>query len=588
MPYGNFNVGSSHSQNIHTTSKDPPLFFVIMRFNFKIALLILITVSLATLVILYSICNKTQSTSLPEQSNIVKQQQTEVLDIDCDINGEYLVKCKREGPEVFLPFAFLEEYFQVYGKLAGPDRFEWSHSYSKIYHPKTKYDPMGVFMYFENYNVEGRDRMKCVSATEGVPVSSQWDSGGYYYPIQIAQFGLAHYSKNLTEPEPRISTLENGDKEMVKWLIPDTAIVERNLNHNRKSNVLEFRTSENYNEGIRMKLDHVLDFVMKVDVLLNGNSSLTVVLQNRETKDAYFLHYITSDIFITTQDSNIYHGLGTISEWRRLTRDLIVDLHKGLNYASKDKSKFKIARQKLKVISIMLRGSGAIDNLTLASSEHVQQFYDAAEWFVRYQDADTGGWAIPVKRTLAPGFLVLEPGWYSAMGQGHALSVLARAFYHSGGDQRYLNAALNGLKPFRVASADGGVLATFLNKFHWYEEYPTQPSSFVLNGFIYSILGLYDLMTIAPVDQAQEAEFLYNEGMATLKSMLPFFDMGSVTSYDLRHVTLGIAPNLARWDYHATHINQLLLLATIDDDPLFKATAQRWIGYMKGKRAGHN
>lgn len=107
------------------------------------------------------------------------------------------------------------------------------------------------------------------------------------------------------------------------------------------------------------------------------------------------------------------------------------------------------------------------------------------------------------------------------MGQGHAISVLARAFYHSGGDQKYLKAALNGLKPFRwviqccrlrvkkvckicrVVSSDGGVLATFLNKYHWYEEYPTQPASFVLNGFIFSLLGLYDLMSTAPFDQSQ-------------------------------------------------------------------------------------
>jgi heparosan-N-sulfate-glucuronate 5-epimerase len=59
---------------------------------------------------------------------------------------------------------------QVYGKLAtydGYERFEWSHSYSKVYYPMGKYDPHGVFMYFENYNVEVRDRVKCVSATEG-------------------------------------------------------------------------------------------------------------------------------------------------------------------------------------------------------------------------------------------------------------------------------------------------------------------------------------------------------------------------------------------------------------------------------------
>jgi len=31
------------------------------------------------------------------------------------------------------------------------------------------------------------------------------------------------------------------------------------------------------------------------------------------------------------------------------------------------------------------------------------------------------------------------------MGQGHALSVLARAYHHSGGDNLYLNSALAGL-----------------------------------------------------------------------------------------------------------------------------------------------
>ncbi|GBP96548.1 hypothetical protein EVAR_71455_1 [Eumeta japonica] len=53
-------------------------------------------------------------------------------------------------------------------------------------------------------------------------------------------------------------------------------------------------------------------------------------------------------------------------------------------------------------------------------------------------------------------------------------------------------------------------------------------------------------------------------------------------------VTKGVAPNLARWDYHATHVNQLLLLATIDSDPIITQTAERWKGYMFGKRAKHN
>lgn len=46
--------------------------------------------------------------------------------------------------------------------------------------------------------------------------------------------------------------------------------------------------------------------------------------------------------------------------------------------------------------------------------------------------------------------------------------------------------------------------------------------------------------------------------------------------------------SVVRWDYHATHVNQLLLLATIDKDPLLTTTANRWVGYMVGKRAPHN
>lgn len=173
------------------------------------------------------------------------------------------------------------------------------------------------------------------------------------------------------------------------------------------------------------------------------------------------------------------------------------------------------------------------------------------------------------------------------MGQGHALSVLSRAYYHSG-DVKYLNAAIAGLKPYSVPSSKGGVLTSFLNKYSWYEEYPTNPPSFVLNGFIYSLLGLYDLLKIAPQGQADLATELFDDGIVSLKSMIMLFDMGSVTSYDLRHFTLGIAPNLARWDYHATHINQLLLLGKLLNESLFTVTAERWIGYMNGKRAPHN
>jgi heparosan-N-sulfate-glucuronate 5-epimerase len=33
----------------------------------------------------------------------------------------------------------------------------------------------------------------------GVPVTTQWDRKGYYYPTQICQYALSHWSKHVEE-----------------------------------------------------------------------------------------------------------------------------------------------------------------------------------------------------------------------------------------------------------------------------------------------------------------------------------------------------------------------------------------------------
>lgn len=112
-------------------------------------------------------------------------QSSSFEDIDCIINSEYSVGCKKKNDEIYMPFSFVKKYFEVYGSLNsfdGTNRFEFSHSFGKINHPKHSYDPRGIFMYFENYNVETRDRVKCISAIENVPVTIQWDkqTKGWY------------------------------------------------------------------------------------------------------------------------------------------------------------------------------------------------------------------------------------------------------------------------------------------------------------------------------------------------------------------------------------------------------------------------
>lgn len=39
-----------------------------------------------------------------------------------------------------------------------------------------------------------------------MPLSTQWGPQGYFYPIQIAQYGLSHYSKKVVEKNPQRST----------------------------------------------------------------------------------------------------------------------------------------------------------------------------------------------------------------------------------------------------------------------------------------------------------------------------------------------------------------------------------------------
>lgn len=56
----------------------------------------------------------------------------------------------------------------------------------------------------------------------GVPISTQWGPQGYFYPIQIAQYGLSHYSKNLTEkpPDIKIYGLLEEKEGSSPWVVP--------------------------------------------------------------------------------------------------------------------------------------------------------------------------------------------------------------------------------------------------------------------------------------------------------------------------------------------------------------------------------
>ncbi|XP_012690193.1 D-glucuronyl C5-epimerase B [Clupea harengus] len=511
-------------------------------------------------------------------------------EIDCLVNDDTTIKGRREGSDVYLPFSWMEKYFEVYGKVVqydGYDRFEFSHSYSKVYAQREPYHPSGVFMSFEGYNVEVRDRVKCISGVEGVPLSTQWGPQGYFYAIQIAQYGLSHYSKNLTERPPHVEvydTAEERDSRPSAWTVPKGCSLGKVYDKTRGSSVRQFSAPEN-SEGVSLPLGNTKDFIISFDLKFVSNGSVSVVLETTEKGPPFVIHYVTTSQLIAFKDRDITYGIGPRTAWTTVTRDLLTDLRKGLGL-SNTKAVKATKTMPRRVVKLVLRGRGAIDNITISTTSHMAAFFAASDWLVRNQD-ERGGWPIMVTRKLGEGFRALEPGWYSAMAQGQAMSTLVRAYLLTK-DEVYLKGALRATGPYRMPSEQHGVKAVFMNKYDWYEEYPTTPSSFVLNGFIYSLLGLFDLADTAGEKLGRDAGQLFSKGMESLKAMLPLYDTGSGTIYDLRHFMLGSAPNLARWDYHTTHINQLQLLGTIDNSPIFRDFIKRWKSYLKGGRAKHN
>jgi len=193
----------------------------------------------------------------------------------------------------------------------------------------------------------------------------------------------------------------------------------------------------------------------------------------------------------------------------------------------------------------------------------------AADWFVKSQD-EYGAWPtpFPMKR------FGLKAGFPSAMSQGLAISCLVRA-YRLTDDNRFLDSATNALRPFRQEIREGGV-ASYDEGRTWFEEYPAYPFKHVLNGFVYSLWGLYDLVRFA---DHPEARSLYDSGVQTLTLWLPRFDLGYWSRYHIPDKPR----NPATIHYHHLHIDQLDIMHRLTGNDIFREYHEKWNGYLNSK-----
>ena len=211
--------------------------------------------------------------------------------------------------------------------------------------------------------------------------------------------------------------------------------------------------------------------------------------------------------------------------------------------------------------------------LRSSAEEDRQRFLRFADWFVEHQAAD-GCWyahnEVPFYRLSAP--------WASAMAQGRVLSVLARAWQCTG-DDKYIIAARRGLAVFSVPVEQSGIVAAY-DGHVTYEEYPARPAPHVLNGMIFALFGLWDLVRAQP-DDAQAAA-IFERGAATVEALLPRYDCGWWSLYDLYHLEVSTPRNPATAHYHDIHIQQLNVLHAITGREAFAVVGRRWTAYQGG------
>lgn len=181
-----------------------------------------------------------------------------------------------------------------------------------------------------------------------------------------------------------------------------------------------------------------------------------------------------------------------------------------------------------------------------------------------------------------------QPGWVDGMTPGIVLSAYARAYEHTK-DRKWVTAGNKVLKFMQKPFPKGGMgnlgdLDPSLSGYIYFLEYPAVPQNYTLNGFMFALTGLYEWSEIAKSDEAKE---LFERGISTLEHVLPYYDIGTFSSYDLSYITYSrqwyLRPQGANpiAFYHMVHIYQLRALASVTGSKVLKEYADRWQSYVE-------
>ncbi len=209
--------------------------------------------------------------------------------------------------------------------------------------------------------------------------------------------------------------------------------------------------------------------------------------------------------------------------------------------------------------------------LRTKSEEDRDRFLKFVDWFYRNGERDEHlgvRWMtdVPLPQYRNPG------PWQSAFAQSRGISILLRG-YQLTGEQRFANMAERALVPFTMSVSEGGVTA-FTEWGRFYEEYTAELPTLVLNGMIFSLCGVYDFLRVFPENKL--ARKLFEEGIQTLIRILPEYDLGFWSRYNLCRVDWYPRVDPATVGYQRLHVVQLEMLHRLTKEKLFKEYADRF------------
>ena len=153
-----------------------------------------------------------------------------------------------------------------------------------------------------------------------------------------------------------------------------------------------------------------------------------------------------------------------------------------------------------------------------------------------------------------PFYYNFPKNWIGGLAQGLAISALVNADEVDAAEKAFL--ALH--KHCRYRDKNNNI---------WIEEYPLDEPAHILNGFVYSLFGVFDLFITTKNKKARK---LWEDGLKTLVKNIDRYDMDGWSKYDLAEEMP------AQPFYHNVHVKQMAALFSITEDATFFDYEQRW------------